>query len=80
VAAVGMTYFLIVYNRGDGEVAYIEFDDPDKAAKEYARLERGFRHRDEIEVVLLGADSIETIKQTHSNYFEREDLPFAAAH
>ncbi|HVW88230.1 MAG TPA: hypothetical protein VHC01_02085 [Gaiellaceae bacterium] len=74
-----LIHFLIVYNRHTRDVAYREFDDADEASAAYVATERSHRGEDDIEVVLLGADSIETIRQTHSNYFEHDDLPFAAA-
>jgi hypothetical protein len=33
------------------------------------RLEREHRGDDKLEIVLIGSDSIETVRRTHSNYF-----------
>jgi hypothetical protein len=46
-----------------------EFTDADEAATAYAQLESKYRDDPNVEIVLVGADSIETIKQTHGNYF-----------
>jgi hypothetical protein len=38
---------------------------------EYARLEREHLNRaDGVEIVLIGSDSLETVKVTHANYFD----------
>lgn len=76
---MALIYYLVVYNRQSAEVVYQEFENADEASSAYARLEAEYGANDEVEVVLLGADSIETIKKTHPNYFVREDLPFASA-
>lgn len=44
--------------------------DYDFAVEAYNEAEARFRTLPEIEVVLLSADSIETIRRTHSSYFE----------
>ena len=66
-----MRYFLIVYDRRRGELFGLpqEFEDDVLAREAYANTEREYRHDSNIEVVLIGADSLETVKQTHSNYF-----------
>ena len=40
----------------------------------YQEAERESRGRSDLDVVLLGADSLETIKRTHSSYFEPRPL------
>lgn len=47
-----------------------EFHDMDQAVKAYGEREEQYRDNPRVEVVFLGADSIEAIKVTHSNYFE----------
>lgn len=38
---------------------------------EYARLEREHMDKaDRVEIVLIGSDSLETVKVTHANYFD----------
>jgi hypothetical protein len=32
------------------------------------------RHESRVEIVLVGADSIETVRQTHSHYFEQRRM------
>ena len=64
-------HFLLVYNRRRGKLLGPpqEFEDEVAATEAYAQGEREYRHDSNIEVVLIGADSLETVKQTHSNYF-----------
>lgn len=42
------------------------------AATRYASFEQRWRHDDGYEVVLIGADSTDTIKRTHSHYFGKD--------
>jgi chromosome segregation and condensation protein ScpB len=65
-------HFLLVYDLARQElVRQLEFHDGDEAAAAYRELEGEYRGRSDLEIVLVGADSIETIKQTHAHYFER---------
>jgi hypothetical protein len=48
--------------------------DYDAAQHAYQEAEQQARGRPELDVVLLSADSLETIKQTHSSYFEPKSL------
>ncbi len=47
-----------------------EFRNTAQALKAYSECEEQYRDNPRVEVVLLGADSIEAIRVTHSNYFE----------
>lgn len=63
-------HFLIVFDTTRQElVSKQEFEDNEQAAAAYAELERQHRHDRSVEIVLVSADSIETIKRTHGNYF-----------
>jgi hypothetical protein len=44
--------------------------DYDAAQQAYQEAEQRARLRPELDVVLLNAESLETIKHTHSSYFE----------
>lgn len=63
-------YFLLVYHLDTQEVAVESFGDDDRAAAA-AYSEREHEHRDinAVEVVMVGADSLETVRKTHSHYF-----------
>ena len=63
--------FLIVYDHdARKQVSLEEFRNTAHALKAYSEREEHFRGTPRMEVVLLGAESIEAIKVTHSNYFE----------
>jgi hypothetical protein len=47
-----------------------EFADTDAAVLAYEEHEARYDANDKIEVVLIGSDSIETVRQTHANYFD----------
>lgn len=65
-------HFLLVYDLAGQELMHqLEFEDGDEAAAAYRALESEYQSRADLEIVLVGADSIETIKQTHAHYFER---------
>jgi hypothetical protein len=72
-------HFLITYDIGR-EVAHVDEygEDYDAALAAYDEIEERYRHDPQIEVVLLGADSLETIRKTHSSYFmsPEDDHPF----
>jgi len=79
-----LNHFLILYSVRKGELLEArEFGtDVARAIAEYEALERAYRDRqdhEDFEIVLIGADSRETIEVTHSRYFtevELEALPF----
>ncbi len=64
--------FLLVFDLDRQELVgeAREFESPAEAAWAYAALE-GDEHRCDrnLEIVLIGADSLETICHTHPNYF-----------
>lgn len=68
-----MKFFLMVYDRKAGMVRdLVEYvaDQRELALRDRFAREEAEREHDEIEVVLLGADSLETLKRTHSRYFK----------
>jgi hypothetical protein len=66
--------FLITYDIKH-ELAHVDEFGTDHAAAlaAYADAEQRFRDDSNVEVVLLGSDSLETIHRTHSSYFELAD-------
>ena len=87
--------FLITYDHdARKQISLKEFRDTTQALKAYSEREEQYRHNPRVEVVLLGAESIDDIRITHSNYFEntpndianliasvlRDDLKTARAH
>ena len=68
-----LNHFLLVFDHNAGRLSYIrEFGTDSRSAMvEYSRLEREhLSGSDGIEIVLIGSDSIETVKLTHANYFD----------
>ena len=68
-----LNHFLLVFDHNRAElVGLTEFGtDAKSALAEYSRLEREhMKDADGIEIVLIGSDSLETIKITHANYFD----------
>jgi hypothetical protein len=66
-----LIHFLLAYDRKQQKlVVQRPYTDANEAVKAYERLEE--RHKDEhhMEIVLVGADSIETVMLTHGNYFD----------
>lgn len=73
-----LMHFLIVFDRAHQELLEAnQFDDGEAAAEKYAQMERLYGERPNIEIVLVGSDSIETVRRTHGNYFGDEaGVPF----
>lgn len=64
-------HYLIVYDIPTGKANVRDFGtDYDGAMEAYAEIEGEMRRRDDLDIVLVGADSLETVKRTHSSYFD----------
>ncbi len=66
-------HFLIVFDHAVGHLAepVIQFgEDGDRAVAAYAAKEKELQGKDLMEIVLIGSDSLETVKLTHANYFD----------
>lgn len=46
------------------------FDASEEAVEAYFTMEQLHRDDANVEIVLIGSDSIETVKMTHANYFD----------
>lgn len=66
-----INHFLLVYDRAIGHLLEVaEFGtDCTAAIKRYQELERQHAANNRMDIVLVGSDSLETIKVTHANYF-----------
>lgn len=63
-------HFLLVFNRASGELVSIDsFEEQDLVISAFSLLERTHEDDDQIEVVQISADSIDTLKKTHGHYF-----------
>jgi hypothetical protein len=65
-------HFLIVFDHERGKLEdLLEFDtNSEKAVAAYSAKERELQGRKLVEIVLIGSDSLETVKLTHANYFD----------
>lgn len=63
-------HFLVTFASDSGKTTVREFGtDYDAAQAAYAEIEQANGVESELDVVLLSADSLETIERTHSSYF-----------
>jgi hypothetical protein len=75
-----LVHFLLVYDRSKQQLVYEHaFTDPAVALKAYEAMEEEHRHQTDKEIVLVGADSIETVKLTHGNYWAADPCADPAA-
>ena len=65
-------HFLMVYDLVEQSLIREEpYADASDALEAYYALEREYLDKaDQYEIVLVGADSIETVRQTHASYFD----------
>jgi hypothetical protein len=65
-------HFLLVFDHTAGHLIRSEAfgEDADSAMAAYASTEASYGTRKDVEVVLIGSDSFETVKRTHANYFD----------
>ena len=63
-------HFLVVYDALSGDVDIRRFGtDYDLAQDAYSDAEKAHQDEDRYDIVLLSADSLDTLKRTHSSYF-----------
>ena len=64
-------HFILVFDHSRDElIEQTSFgEDAQAATAKYGELEKEYRDRLAIDIVLVGSDSIETVKVTHANYF-----------
>jgi adenosine deaminase len=63
-------HFLISFDPTTGDTKVQSFDtDYDAAQSAYSKAEQESGMESNLDIVLISADSLETIKQTHSSYF-----------
>ena len=70
--AAQIQHFLLVFDHGAGRLKDLrEFGvDAASAVAAYSSLERQYQGQSMIDIVLIGSDSLETVKITHANYFD----------
>lgn len=66
-----LKHFLLVFDHAAGQLlSHVEFGDVEAALRAYERAEASYDLSSNIEVVLVGSDSLETVRETHANYFD----------
>ena len=71
VARIPLNHYLLVFDHVAGALTDCqEFSDVDEALTAYESAERSYEQADRVEVVLIGSDSLETVRETHANYFD----------
>jgi len=70
-------HFLVIYDPATRKTTVKSFGtDYDAAQAAYGDAEKAHGLGTTLDIVLLGADSLETIRQTHSSYFEDSGRQF----
>jgi hypothetical protein len=65
-----MNYFLVTYNRRTGQHDVKQFGmERVNALRARFALEREHHGNPDIEIVVLGSDSLQTLEKTHPRYF-----------
>ena len=67
-----INHFLMVFDHAKDELVEVkEFGtDIEKATRAYSEREGEYKNSSRFDIVLVGSDSIETVKVTHGTYFE----------
>ena len=64
-------HFLLVYDLREGRlISTVQFEDAAEAVAAYQSREREHLIEPHVEIVLVAADSIETVHETHGSYFD----------
>lgn len=65
-------HFLLVFDHDAGRlIENTSFGrDGARAVVAYAAKEKEYEEQPRVEIVLIGSDSLETVKITHANYFD----------
>ncbi len=65
-------HYLLVFDHEQGTlIAQRHFGtDSDAAVAEYSATEEKYQGQTSIEIVLVGSDSIDTVRRTHANYYD----------
>jgi hypothetical protein len=65
-------HFLLVFDHAQGKlVEEVHFGaDGEQAVKAYSKKEHDYQGNRNVEIVLIGSDSIDTVRVTHANYYD----------
>jgi hypothetical protein len=68
---MSLVHFLLVYDKAEQRLVFNKpFSNSVEAVQAYEAMEEKHRHDESVEIVLVGADSIESVMLTHGNYFD----------
>ena len=74
VSPSDIKHFLVIHDVTTGRTDVRAFEhDYDAAQEAYAEIEWEIQANRNVNAVLLSSDSLETIKRTHSSYFEKRE-------
>jgi hypothetical protein len=66
-----LVHFLLVYDHKSRLLTQQrQFDDSTAAVEAYFAMEQAYKDDSLVEIVLIGSDSMDTIRLTHANYFD----------
>jgi hypothetical protein len=66
-----MQHYLVIYNRRAGKIIrHRHYQNSSRALTARFEAEREFRDDPDIEIVVLGAESWDSLLQTHARYFK----------
>lgn len=71
-AVAVVQHFLLVFDHKLARLVH-EKDfgtNSDAAVRAYSEMERKYRDEPNMDILLVGSDSIETVRLTHANYFD----------
>lgn len=65
-------HFLLIFDHAQGHLIQEQHfhEDGSAALAAYSEKEREYQGDRNVEIVLIGSDSIETVKLTHANYYD----------
>ena len=65
-------HFLLVFDHSNAKLICVREFGTDLAAavRAYGEMEKEHRDNADIDILLVGSDSLETVKVTHANYFD----------
>lgn len=72
IVVAAVQHFLLVFDHEQAKLIHEEDfgGNSDSAVRAYSRMENAYRGKDNIDILLVGSDSIETVRLTHANYFD----------
>ncbi len=70
-----LQHFLLIYDGAEGRLrSQRAFSRADLAVAAYQASEKEYSADDNVQVVLVAADSLETVQKTHSNFWHGESV------